>query len=572
MPRLSLVKPVQWLFSIVYLFLIIVTIPLAFDVGGDDCGIAFTFALTAFYLVMSTIRLVSRNTKFSILGSILYYLQHLIIIPSLLILHLSLFSEESSPVWMKVVYPWSFFVRHATPLFSILEGFCTLLVIQATGQIARWAVRKSDTWMFVQILASGTNLTLSLYFLYRIYTFPVAIELTSATLIGAVLTISTFLGLYGIISGKGTPVESSMLFSYTVYGLYVTFTDFQSSITSSLFFPFLTPTGAEQTSATAYSTPVSTANSGGSLGLLSSILLLGGLLTKTSDAGVSTAIASATSTVSAIGSEAVSTLSRSSLINGLPHRYQNTVPPFPPIIITGYTNLVTTLAELTPKGFITAFEFFLGTISTISPSVAVSLAYRLFVFFAATRIIPSLKATPPPTPSNSLSPTASPTRNVSSASLSGSTSSTTALSPSNSKANPTYSRTNSHGPTTITAKSFSSPSRKRISKSRPVLFIIYSYAPCIIIAVYTHLLLQHSSIFGATISVYGRNPGSTEGTVGSKTTWYSMVLNLLGGNSKEAWQFWGWANIFNTLALYGIELLYGGSDSQELISNHFKTD
>jgi hypothetical protein len=418
---------VQGFFAFIYLTLIILTIPLAFDVGGEDCGIAFTFTLSMFYLVMSTVRILSRNTKFSIFGSLLYYLQH-IIIPSLLILHLSLFSKHPSSTWLWALGPWRFFVKHATPLFTTLEGFCTLLVIQATGQITRWLIRKSDTWMFVQIVAAGLSLTSSLYFLYRIYTFPVEIELSSATLIGAALTMATILGGYGIVSGKGTAIESSALFSYVVYCLYVTFTDFQSSITPSLLFPFLAPPPQ---------TPVET-------GFLSSLFRLG------------SSSPPPTHTVS-----------------------------LPPIIVTGYTNMMATIAELIPQGFVTVFEFFIGAMSTITPSVAVSLAYRMVVFYAATRIIPALNSRPP-------------------------------------------------------------PGLKRRSKSQPVLFVIYSYAPCIIIAVYTHLLIQHSALH------------NDQGT----------YLDILWGNSKTTWIFWGWINVFLTLTLYGLELVYG-SESQVLIDNHF---
>jgi len=45
---------------------------------------------------------------------------------------------------------WDKLLRWSTPVFQLVEGFCSLLVIQAAGQITRWLVNRggrSDTWM-----------------------------------------------------------------------------------------------------------------------------------------------------------------------------------------------------------------------------------------------------------------------------------------------------------------------------------------------------------------------------------------------------------------------------------------
>jgi ICE2 len=44
---------------------------------------------------------------------------------------------------------WDRILTYSTPLFQLAEGFCSLLVIQAAGQITRWLVNRprSDTWM-----------------------------------------------------------------------------------------------------------------------------------------------------------------------------------------------------------------------------------------------------------------------------------------------------------------------------------------------------------------------------------------------------------------------------------------
>lgn len=49
---------------------------------------------------------------------------------------------------------WDNVLRYSGPVFQLLEGFCTLLVIQAAGQITRWLVNRgrSDTWVVSAIL------------------------------------------------------------------------------------------------------------------------------------------------------------------------------------------------------------------------------------------------------------------------------------------------------------------------------------------------------------------------------------------------------------------------------------
>lgn len=65
-------------------------------------------------------------------------------------------------------------------------------------------------------------------------------------------------------------------------------------------------------------------------------------------------------------------------------------PPFPPIIMASYSTLVHALSTL-PSVVVSGFSFFYAAFQTITPSVIISLAYRLFVFYAATRIIPAVR-------------------------------------------------------------------------------------------------------------------------------------------------------------------------------------
>jgi hypothetical protein len=66
------------------------------------------------------------------------------------------------------------------------------------------------------------------------------------------------------------------------------------------------------------------------------------------------------------------------------------LPPLPPIIMASYTTLIHALGSL-PTITHTAFNLMVGAVMTITPSVIISLAYRVFVMYAAARIIPAVR-------------------------------------------------------------------------------------------------------------------------------------------------------------------------------------
>ncbi|KAL1302171.1 hypothetical protein AAFC00_002602 [Neodothiora populina] len=324
--------------SVLYLFAIIFTIPLAFDVGGRTCGLAFSLALSCFYFFYSALQLSTpHDSRFRwVLGKIIAASQW-IIIPTLLIWSLNKFSVDSdnSSGWVEktlggeraesqsvrewffgkegiveniTIGGWDKLLRWSTPVFQLSEGFCSLLVIQAAGQITRYLVNGEggDGWMIGLLITSASIISTSVYFLWRITTFP-EIGNIDAVLIGIAITCAFFLCAWGIGSGRGNPVESSLLFAYMTLCIYQIFTDYQPS-----------------------------------------------------------------------------------------HPVESTMPlepdfpPLPPIIMASYSTLMHALSTL-PSTIHSAFSFLVAAIMTITPSVIISLAYRLFVMYASARIIPAVR-------------------------------------------------------------------------------------------------------------------------------------------------------------------------------------
>ncbi|KAI9671823.1 MAG: hypothetical protein M1831_003351 [Alyxoria varia] len=331
-----------WLFrgisSALFLSSIVFTIPLAFDVGGRECGLALSLSLATFYFLYSILRLSTPNSsrfRYSLV-QVIALLQWLVI-PGLLIWSLNQFSVDSNNNlgWVEKTFSrsraenepvtswlfgknglvesisiglWDKLLRWSVPVFQLGEGFCSLLVIQAAGEITRWLVNREggDNWMIGLLALSASIISSSVYFLYRITTFP-EIGNLDAILIGSAITCAIFLCAWGIGSGRGNPIESSLLFAYVTLCIYQIFTDYQPAVIPEKVAP-----------------------------------------------------------------------------------PQPDFPPLPPMIMASYTTLMQMLSSL-PSTMHSAFHFLVAAIMTITPSVIISLTYRVFVMYASTRIVPAVR-------------------------------------------------------------------------------------------------------------------------------------------------------------------------------------
>lgn len=173
----------MWFFrvlsSAIFLLSIILSIPIAFDVGGRQCGLAYSVSLFGLYIFYSTVKLTTpegsriRWAIMQVMG-----VAQWVLLPSLLIWSMNRFAVDASnsgdwvartfdgktardsgvKEWifgsgglleMLTIGTWDKVLRYSTPFFQLAEGFCSLLVIQAAGQITRWLVNRgrSDTWV-----------------------------------------------------------------------------------------------------------------------------------------------------------------------------------------------------------------------------------------------------------------------------------------------------------------------------------------------------------------------------------------------------------------------------------------
>ncbi|KAK6456392.1 ICE2-domain-containing protein [Scheffersomyces xylosifermentans] len=473
---------VRGILSTLYLVLIILTIPLAFDVGGVSCGLAYSLTTFILYFVLMTFRIVTRRSKLFRWVSILYYSQHFLI-PSLLTFFLSYYSTEHDTThrFFNPIDVWRFLLVNATPVFTILEGFCSLLLIQAIGQTINWlTLYKSDSWLIISLISSGSVITAAFYFLYRIYVFPFTIDIVSASLLGSLLTLTVGLGGFGIVTGKGSMIESSLLFAYVVRCIYETFPILSEGASKSL----------------------------------------------------------------------------TALFTQATYNLKKEIPKLPVQILNPISQVVPFLASNLPGSFKTIWEFLIMAIQKLTLPLLLNLAYRIGVFYAATKIIPSLyhnasyPSTPPRTPPQVTRSREASTKSFSELAASVSKSeeaqlddaiafkeATTAIAPLKSK------------------KSF----RLKPPHHQPpsaIIRLLYAYSPCIIIAVYTHLMLSYNGELGTELKIWGFFSTS------------SVVIVV------HPWQFWNWVNMATTLFLYAAEL--SGNDSSSnggtSLTSHWKIE
>jgi len=178
--------------SAVFLLSIVLSIPIAFDVGGRDAGLAYSLALFLFYAFYSTSRLLTpERSRVRWFFKSLVGLSQWIIIPALLIWALNRFSVDAGTGWVSRTFSqittrpkpsswtewlfgqegvvetvalggWDSVLSYSSPVFQLLEGFCSLLVIQAAGQITRWLVNRgrSDTWVVCRCLGRPAGVSL----------------------------------------------------------------------------------------------------------------------------------------------------------------------------------------------------------------------------------------------------------------------------------------------------------------------------------------------------------------------------------------------------------------------------
>ncbi|GAA5864256.1 hypothetical protein JCM8547_001309 [Rhodosporidiobolus lusitaniae] len=240
---------------------VLLYLPLALDIAGKECMLALSLLLTVSFGFSATLHLVTRNTRLRPLSKMISALQPFLI-PVLLLLTLNLYSSSptasptlrerltqhhssssssstspassyladltSTPFFHSLVSLaraapsyWEKILRTSSPLFTILEGLCTLLCIQS---VSRFTLARIDDSRSPDLLKMGVLIVAavlyvgSAYFLYESY--GAVPDTISATLIGVAVTAILFLSGISFSMHQGNVIEASLQLAYAVFQIF----------------------------------------------------------------------------------------------------------------------------------------------------------------------------------------------------------------------------------------------------------------------------------------------------------------------------------------------------------------
>lgn len=529
-------------FGTLYLLVTLISIPISFKIGGLNCGLAFTVTLFNLYFVSTTLSILARRngSKLAIFGtSLLYYCQHFIM-ASLLFIFLSGFSNQefhhiiennendslrldslrsillnynnkhdydlsnnSIENWIfyyyyykYVITPWKFLLSHSTPFFTLSEGFFTILAIQAIGETNNWLSNEigSNSWIITSLLLSGGFITGSLYYLYRIYTTQIwKLTIQTASLLGFVLSIVGGLSIYGIMSYTGSVLESSLFFTYIVRCLYEISPNLATTATDEILELFKDVWQRHQTNLLIKNNlnfnyhNIIFKNFG---------YIWDNIISRTQWNNINKNILNNNNDNF---NKMINNNNNNNHINNANNNdyfdYYNLL-----LNLLSYKNKI--LIFLKPiwkfcKNFTLSIPISMSELGllfwklaseSISPAVLINLCFRILIFYSATKIIPALQRKD----------------NV-----------------------------------------------KQLRRSRKIMKLIYWYSPCILIAMYAHLILQYSGELKNELCLWNCN-------------YFSNLENANNENEMiivDAWSFWNWCNIFWTILIYASELIGGRSNN-----------
>lgn len=382
---------------------VILYLPLTLDVAGQDAFLALSASLAVYYAFLSTVRTLTKRTQLAWIGDLLAVFQFVVVPACLLIVFnvysppsesyfnrkykeinanassssIGFFSSRSSnlgkgtfsshddiasvepflgdtasqiinqlvlitfflarnvPPW------WHTLLRLSSPVFSLLEGIATLLVIQVVGSFSRWLIanslnrrppaHRSSYFSWVSTLLSSLTSAefLQLFFLlvaaliYVCSALALYVSFEGATrnrpgtaaATGAAVSSALWLTAIAFAVRRGNVVETALMFAYVVWNVY--------QLSDSLSF---------------------TADP---LALIRSFKVL-------------------------------DTSTGSTLINFLP-------------VLNGLPPIVLTLVDVLSHALGQSARFIAAAAAALPKSVIVSLLYRLMVLYSASRILPLLK-------------------------------------------------------------------------------------------------------------------------------------------------------------------------------------
>ncbi|OZJ02330.1 hypothetical protein BZG36_04297 [Bifiguratus adelaidae] len=216
----------SWSYSVSLYALVILILPLAFDVGGKETGLCLSLCLLYYYAILGVAS--SRGLVTYWPGKVLRSVVKSVELPFIIGAFYYAFQphEEGGHAYYEAL------LRFCGPLFSLLEGIASVLTIQSVGIATRYCV---DNWhegyQILFLILSAKVYVVSFLALYYMMYAPY-LDVFSAAGVGAVVTLTLILSSLAMFSGKGVVTECALLLAYVSYTLCMISGQLPSSTTS----------------------------------------------------------------------------------------------------------------------------------------------------------------------------------------------------------------------------------------------------------------------------------------------------------------------------------------------------
>ncbi|KAL7420250.1 hypothetical protein Q5752_005219 [Cryptotrichosporon argae] len=224
---------VSWLGGMATFAQVLLALPMALDLLGPPSFLLLSLLFTLHHTIYSSLRLLLKNTVLAPTITILSLLSPAI--TALLILFTlytflnppsagegHIFGASAGHILVDVLpYLYASVLRWVSPMFTLLEGVSTLLVVQVLGRVGRdWAdddeKEEGLEWRsLVGLVAAALLYCAGLAWL--VWAFPpTSTSSVSAFLLGCAITSVLFLSLIGFSLRRTNVLETSLVFLYVV--------------------------------------------------------------------------------------------------------------------------------------------------------------------------------------------------------------------------------------------------------------------------------------------------------------------------------------------------------------------
>jgi len=191
---------------------ILLFLPLTLATLSTNAFLLLSLLLFFHSLIHSTLALVWGSPTLTVLQVPMHSI--------LLLTCFNLFSQSVHPLLTSAATWWGTFLKWSSPGFIIMEAMSSLVVVQKLGQVGKDLVMEGEGYQFSLLVAAASAYVLSAFWIVVSYPSAATSPLSS-TLLGVAMTALLFLTLIGFALRRTNVIESSGIFLFIAYNVWL---------------------------------------------------------------------------------------------------------------------------------------------------------------------------------------------------------------------------------------------------------------------------------------------------------------------------------------------------------------